>query len=540
MHLPQGWLLSCALLLGVVSGDVFAKKPPAPTPQLAATHGYVVVSFPKGLGLAPRIPYANAPYSSPVGFKRLDGAGKVIGVGQRPGEILAYGAWLPAGEYRFAEWEYDEWGEGTRFEVKPGRITDLGSLLVVDIGGYALQVIPAPAMTPLENSAARAAKQFAGLIVDPQPLAWTPPTTPLPVIQRESPYGDGGLLGSFENQKWWDRNRPDNVASLHDKTSNDALLRQLKTVAPPADIGRIAPDGTAYFPADYGVVRVRKSDGTWSSLDTGTLERISVVAVRDATLLAGTITGRVLYSGDGGATWVQSARMDEREMITDISRVGDRWFLAGTHWVDADEGAPGGKTDAIRIYAATREDASDATLLREMPFGNKIPAFWVGRAQGNGDAYFVNMPDGLQRFDAKTQQWTRAAVPERVSSFRIDDTGRVVTAFMMGGFSGRAFVSHDGGLTWKKRARPFLGYSDAMFDADDTGTAFRIEFGPKTERWEMHAYNAAEDEWGRVNFLPTRCRPIRTGAGVPAMCVTTGYDVYALREGKWQVEYDAP
>lgn len=530
--------LLCALLSCALSGTVSAKKPAAPTPQLAATHGYVVVSFPKGLGMAPRVLWQNEGAPSPVRFQRADGTGESIGLEQRQGEILSYGAWLPAGEYRIAKWGIDDWKQDARFDVRAGRITDLGSLLVVDVGGYAIQVVPAPKSAALETSAERAAQQFASVLADPQPLGWTPPTTPWPLIERDAPYGTAGLLGALENQKSFDRNRPDAIASLRDQPSNDALLRQLKTLTPPIDIGRIAPDGTAYFPADYGVVRVRKPDGTWISRDTGTLERIHVVAVRDGALLAGTSTGRVLYSADDGATWTQTGRTGEREMMTDISRVGDRWFLAATRWVDHEKA--GANTVAIRIYTATRDDASDLTLLREMPFGKKVPVFWIGRAQGGSDAYFVNMPDGLQRYDAATGQWAKASIPDPVSSFRIDDTGRVVTAFKLGGFSGRAYVSHDGGLTWKARARPFLGYADAMFDADDTGTAFRIEFGPKTERWEMHAYDAAKNEWARVNFLPVRCRPVRTGAGAPALCVTTGFDVYALRDGKWQVDFDAP
>jgi len=540
MRLSKAWALSGALLLCAMSGVAAAKKQEAPTAQLAATHGYVVVSFPKGLGLPPSVLYAPGAVAEPelarfVGV--ADGKPTEARLQPRPGESNAWGVWLPAGEYRMSGWGAQEWETDARFQVQAGRITDLGSLLVLDVGGYELQVVPV-ANADLDPVAQRAAKELGPLLSDPQPLQWTPPTKPLPVIVREAPYGNTGLLGALDNKKRFRRNLPDEVASLHNQPSNEALLRQLKSLTPPFGIARgTTADGTAYFPADFGVVRVRKADGTWSSRDTGTLARLHTVAVRNGTLLAGTDTGRVLFSPDDGASWKQAVRMGEGEAMLDISRVGERWMLSTTHYVATDKGAIA--ADEIRVYAASKDDASDAALEHTFKLG-KIQGmmFWFGRAEGAADAYFVNLPDGLQRFDAKSGQWSKVAISDPVTSFRIDATGRVVTAFKMGGFSGKSYVSHDGGVTWKTRARPFLGYNDAMFDADDVGHAFRIEMGPQTERWEMHTYDAAEDKWSRVNFLPIRCRPLHS-AGVPDMCITTGLDVYALRDGTWQLDFDA-
>src|SRR4029079_7239103 len=81
-----------------------APKPQAPE-QLVATHGYVYVSYPRG-GAADLLTLQAVTDKTKYTLIARPDAGR-----------SAFGAWLPAGEYRVAKWITYDWGDYPTFQV---------------------------------------------------------------------------------------------------------------------------------------------------------------------------------------------------------------------------------------------------------------------------------------------------------------------------------------------------------------------------------------------------------------------------------------
>lgn len=534
---------ACALVLvALVSAPAVAKKKPEPAPEvLAPTHGYVFADLPKGTAGA-------------LSVQRLGTEADPVILWPRDGEEVqrTVGGWLPAGEYRIASYDGIGYGQDTRIEVQAGRVTDLGTLIPVTAGGYNVVLLPVRE-DEHERDVDAAVKQFANVLADPAPIRWTPARPPAPgkVGVGPSDIPGGGVLenmlaGAIARDAF-KKNTPDAIPSLHDVASIPEFQRLAKQFAQPTTDGQADGAGRVYFPAPLGAIRVREQDGTWSAIDTGTFARIASVHAEGDTLLAGTDDGRLMRSNDRGTTWTLASRLPADQAIIDIAHAGDQWFVTTESYKRTEVAAYTFNNDiaAVRVYTAPDADLSTTTLLHTLAYepSNKWGAMQMQkpRAHMTKDAYFVMGGDGVHRFDLATRTWRRVPTPKgKIASFRFDATDTTMVAYGTGTMVSKVFLSRDAGESWQTLPKPSIGYREMTFDADGRGYAFRIDFGPKTERWEVEEYNATTGgDWERTSFLPIRCRPMRVGAGTPALCVTTGSDIYALKDGKWVMEFDA-
>lgn len=145
-------------MLGLLwATPLLAKTSEQDAKSKAATHGYVYASFPKvSNGFLTVTPAA--------GGREWELAER-----QDPGH-KAQGLWLPEGDYRIARWGPYAWEPAQSFHVQAGRVTDLGSLLSINVGGYAQVFV---SVHPAEKAHAidAALDEYGGALVSREPIA---------------------------------------------------------------------------------------------------------------------------------------------------------------------------------------------------------------------------------------------------------------------------------------------------------------------------------------------------------------------------------
>jgi hypothetical protein len=532
-----GWCL-VVMLFGVSTvWSASAKEKPQVAAALAPSHGYVYVAFPKGGGDSIAV--------VPVGSKkelRIDTPAPAVGLPA----AHAFGKWLPAGRYRIARWGLLPWRDGIAFDVQAGRVTDLGELMPVNVGGYQFVVVPIP-HPEHAGSLAEAMTPIASVLVDatPIPAAMTAVSAPITIGQPTSGLGlIADLMLAYERKV----NKPSSLDALLATRDPQPFLQLLRqTTAPLQDEPARLTDGTLLFPADLGIVRKRTPDGEWSSLRMDTLRQILAVEHADGRLLAGSDDGRIRESRDGGSTWSELKAFGRLESVIDIDSMGEYRVVATTERFD-DPDAPRGRglivamkgvpSVRLRVYVGRRADLGDLQLAKEFTLTPEDQIGWLGaRGQIADGQYYILSGNQLHRLDIAGGQWRAITPGARVSSHRVDAASGVVTALWSQGAFSKVHVSTDRGETWALIGRPPYIISDVQMDATDRGWASRWNMNAFGGVWETYAFAPAKNDWDKSGEAPFNCRLMRVAADLPILCFDSGARVFAFRDGAWEIEF---
>ncbi|GAB3367321.1 hypothetical protein GCM10027431_10840 [Lysobacter rhizosphaerae] len=529
-------LFAFGLLLAL---PVAAKEKPQVPAVLAPTHGYVYLAFPKGGGdaitVAPVAGGRDLKVNTPATAVSLPAA-------------QAFGQWLPAGRYRIKQWGVWQWPDGPQFEVQAGRVTDLGDVMPVNVGGYQFVVVP---VTHPEHagSLAEAIKPMASVLKESTPIPATMTAVSLPITIGQKPSGMGliwDLLVAHDRKV----NKPSTLDALIAAKDPNEFLRLLRGVTPPLqdEPGRLS-DGTLFFPADLGQLRKRTPDGQWSSLGMDTLRQILAVEYADGRLIAGSDDGHLRDSRDGGATWTDLKALGRLESILDIDHTRDAWVVTTTERFDdpdAERGsgfvvaARGTLSVRLRVYVGHREDLSDLALSKEFTLAPKDQAGWLGaRGQLVGSHYYVMAGTALQRLDLASGDWKTITPGPRISSHRVDPTTEVVTALWSQGAFSKVYISSDHGDTWTQIGRPPYIISDVQMDSTDRGWASRWNMNAFGGVWETYAFVPAKNDWDKSGEAPFNCRLMRIAPDLPVLCLAPDASILGLHDGKWDAEFSA-
>lgn len=532
---------------------VSAKEKKQVAAELAPTHGYVYVSFPKGGGepitVAPVAGGKDWVIDTPAAATSLPAAN-------------AFAKWLPAGRYKIRSWRANEWPrripmvpdklpfawpDGPEFDVQAGRVTFLGDLVPVNVGGYQFVVVPL-SHPEHAGSLTEAIKPIATVLKDTTPVPYSMPSVSAAITIRETT----GLGLIVDLMLDYDRkiNKPSTQEALMAAKEPNEFLRLLRGITPPLqDEPARLDDGTLFFPADVGQLRKRTPDGQWSSVGMDTLRQILAVEYATDRLVAGSDDGRLRVSHDGGMTWAELKALGRLESIIDIDHASGVWVVTTTEKFD-DPDAPRGNgfvaaaagtpSLRMRVYVGHNQDLADLALSKEFTVTPKDQAGWLGaRGQLVGGRYYVMAGTALQRLDLAGAQWKTITPGPRVSSHRVDPTTGVVTALWSQGAFSKVHISSDHGDTWTQIGRPPYAISDVQMDSTDRGWASRWNMNAFSGVWETYTFVPAKNDWDKSGEAPFNCRMMRIAPDLPVLCFAPDLGVLGLHDGKWEVEFSA-
>ena len=518
----------CALAIGTlcVFPAAAKKSEVVPTQALAATHGYVFASFPKGGADILRI--APAAGGKPIELTLRNGSWKPA----------SYGAWVPAGTYHVVKWGPYGWTDTSTFDVQPGRITDLGGLISIGIGGYKIVFVPTH-QPEYANDVQSAIDEYAGLLASREPIVWAPTTPMKPILTGPAPTGLG-LVADMMQAYSRKLNRPSIAAQLEAAPTYADFLRLARTITPPLyDEPALTPDGTMYFTADFGQLRRRAPSGEWTSVGQDTLAAISSVEYADGALVTGSDLGVIRRSTDDGKTWTQLAELERGENILDIDHDATQWLLLTARF--APDATSLQRHLLLSVYRAQGADLHDLARVREIRVAIADQVGWLGaRGQLVAGDYTITVPPDLLRLDTKTMAWKTISPAPGVHTHRVDPTTGTMTALHAQGVFSKLWVSQDRGETWKQIGRPPYHMADVQMDSATEGWALRLNMDAFTSRWAIYTYDAAIDDWRISAEAPHLCKPVRAGPTLPVICIAPDASIF-WRDGTngWKVEFSA-
>jgi hypothetical protein len=515
--------VALALLL-VFSSSVQATKPPKAGDAGA---GYVVMSFP-----SLEFPV----HVSVRSTEKKDYDVPVLSGTHEP----AAGVWLPAGDYRLFRWGGREVGEYPSFHVDAGAITDLGGLVPIEVGAY--RGIVVPVRTDATAIATKdAVKALGTLAAQPEPIAWQPSSAPLQLADQGAASPLPGLiplgLAAIERK----RGKPPMSERLStDKDSRHVLDIARESAVPVMKLPTIDERKRLLFGAELGQIRVRDETGLWTSIDTGSLHRVTALGASGQTLVAGMDDGSIRSSLDGGVHWTEVSRLDcEGGRITDVSFSGKQWAVTAfglNEWNFAGL-PPMFKMTRVCVYLSA--DADPAHLVRKQRVDFE-PRLMITDLHSHitPTGYFVSVSPDLMRLDFTTGSWQRLPFDGSIDGFSYNDANDTVVAFHPQGAFSKVFVSPDGGATWKRVSRPPYVIGDVRFLSPTEGYAVRLNAKAFSVQRELYRYDAARDDWSMTKALPEDCVGLlNDGEGKPAYCLSRGGSILNLAQTPMAVEY---
>jgi hypothetical protein len=332
-------------------------------------------------------------------------------------------------------------------------------------------------------------------------------------------------------------------------------------MAPRGDEAGVDRDGNLYYGADLGQIRVRRPDGTWNSLDTGSLTEITAVEAAGARLVAGDLRGVLRVSDDGGSSWTKAHGLIGNQAILDIDRVDSRWLVIAADFIDAPPplgfvaaapGTPRGWTLGARlyVYSGSRDDFTDLAPIREVALqqpGFSVAAVGFTRIRGltetyaghaAGGFYFLSTLKSLLRLDLATLQWSEHDAGHRVDSIRISRDGKLITAKRLQGAFSKVSVSSDYGVTWIPYSRPPYVLYDVALETADSGESTRWNAGMFSAAIEFYAYDPKLKDWRKSFGTPEGCvQLLRDAEYQQRYCLTNGGSILARQGDTWVAEF---
>jgi hypothetical protein len=512
-----------AILL-VFTSSAQATKTPKPGDAGA---GYVVMSFPS----------LEFPVSVSVrSIEKKDYDVPVLSGTREP----TAGVWLPAGDYRLIRWAGREVADYASFHVNAGAVSDLGGLVPIEIGGY--RAIVVPVRTDATATAAKdAVKALAEQPVQAEPIAWPATSEPLQLADQGANSPLPGLIPLALMAIERNHDKP----PMSERLSNDKDNRHVLDVAresavPVMRMPAVDDRKRLLFGAELGQIRVRDEAGLWSSIDTGSLHRVTALGTTGHTIVAGMDDGSVRSSLDGGAHWVEVSRLDcERGRVTDVSFSGTQWAVTvvGLNEWNFVGVPPMFKLTRACIYLSGDTDPAHLARKQRVDFEPRLMVNAL-RSYVTPTDYFVGVPPDIMKLNLSTGNWQRLPLDGSVDGFSYSGANGTVVAFHPQGVLSKVFLSPDGGATWKRIARPPNGVSDLRFISPTEGYAVRIDAMNFSAERELYRYDATRDDWTVTKKLPADCVGLLKDAdGKPAYCLSRGGSILNLAQTPMAVEY---
>lgn len=449
------------------------------------------------------------------------------------GDEGSAGSWIPPGDYKIAKWDTYDYPDYTAFHVDPKRVTDLGNLIPIQIGGYQFVVVPVR-LKELASGVDTVIAKYRPLLETAVALEWNPINPPRPMDIPQPAFNSS--LGAFVellSEYSQHLNKPPLRQQLLNSGSNQAFFESARaSSAPLTQMAAQDEGGNMYYGADWGQVRVRTPDGSWSSLDTGTIHQVTALTRQGSRLVAGYDNGQIRLSTDGGKSWTLVKTLDSGDAVIDLSWTGSTWLAVTADLQDSVIAKSGSKQ--IVVYISPDQALDQFSRLKVMvPVGAAFT-----HAQLADHDFFVSVDNTLMKLDLRTMAWSNMTLPVVMTGFGITKPGNTIVVYKAKGIFSKLYVSTDLGTTWSSRNAPQLVIRDIKFTSADNGIEVRMRPNFLTTSTMLMRYEAVNDRWVPESDLPKACeRMIDDANAMPRFCVTKNGAILSQNQGKWSIEY---
>ncbi|MEI7614059.1 MAG: hypothetical protein WCK63_14250 [Betaproteobacteria bacterium] len=520
-------ILSSFIFAIVITGC--ASVPIVQSPeQLYSTHGYVFVSLPKA--------------RQSLSLESLSDKSKIDLIRRTDSEEDGFGVWVPAGEYKLGYWSSFELEGYSSLSVKAGRVTNLGSLVAVPIGGHEQVLLPIK-HPDYANKVEAVIRDYQPFLSSKEVIDWRSDGIPKsfetswlgggPVISND--VASQGIVVSVLVAIGQEVTRPSMNKQLSEIKSIDEFFRIAKATTPPlTKEPGLDESGNLLFGGDFGQIRVRSPSGEWHALDTGTLNPVTSVEVFRSQIAAGFDDGTIRISSDSGVSWKISASLGQDFLISDIDRVGNTWVVLGERKLTNKFGQK--ITDQFVVYQAKNDDLRDLKIIKIVDMNT--PVYGFPRGESARGYYYFNTGEELLRLDLASMSWASVTPPSAVSAFHISPNSAVIAAYKIQGMFSKLYISTDHGENWIKYDNPPYVIDDIRFENTTAGLAVRMSMGAFTGTFELLQYDRSTDSWNKFAEAPDGCiRILPDATNTARFCVTSGGSILRHTDQKWVTEY---
>lgn len=512
------FLLSVALI--ITAGCAVQPQEPQ---ELNATHGFAYASLPNAmLGAA-----------STMSLRSLRD-GKKYQLRHDVNSPRGIGLWVPEGEYVVVEMLKEGESSYKPITVEAGRMTDIGGLLWFDIGNYESVLLPIHHQELDVNMRAAFEKNKAYLR-GKKVIPWAPEHPPAPLKIPMQATGLGLVVDLM-----MEYNRYVNTPSLNSRLKAATTIESffdiaVQSVAPVTSEGIADEEGNLYFGADLGQVRIRRIDGKWSSINTGTLAPITAIAMVDKKIVAISKAGVIQLSDEGKRNWKSLAVLPEGFIALDIDKTDAGWLIVAGHLLN--NGVMPVWDDA-NLFVASDESFSDLRVLKHIMLPGKQPFLYMqGRVIQR--SYVLNTFYDIQRFTPETGQWKSIKPGHNTSNFFVDPRTGLLTAFLSQGAFSELSVSSDLGASWHEVSTPSYPTLDVAFTDSTNAYAVRYEMNAFSTSMELLSYDKPADDWKLITKAPdTACnRMLSDPYKRMFFCISSNGSILKFDQGRLTPEF---
>lgn len=377
------------------------------------------------------------------------------------GRIETMHAWIPPGNYQLTSWDGAKFPAYEVIHVTGRHVTDLGTLLPVQVGEYRFVVLPlhekdmAPVMATLRA-------KYPGALDDAQVDRWNPMA--MPPLLTEPGQAGGGLVADLILAYARKLAKPPKNQSLTDSNSISQFLALAEAESPPTtNVGVADNAGNLYFGAALGTIRVRHPDGHWNAINTGVIHSVTAVAWNGHLLVAGYDDGSIRSSADLGAHWSYDTTLPSGDPVLSLNWTGQRWLAETFEGLVSIANTLSGQT--VTIYLSKDSAPGNFSEIYKK-ISKRVMTVNV---QLVGNDYYISMKQELARLDLHSMKWNDLRLPTWATDFHVAQDQHTMTLVRNGGIWSSVWISTNDGRRWTKTARPPIIIVDAKYFPGSTG-----------------------------------------------------------------------
>ncbi|RZQ51217.1 hypothetical protein C1E23_20730 [Pseudoalteromonas phenolica] len=289
-----------------------------------------------------------------------------------------------------------------------------------------------------------------------------------------------------------------------------------------------------YFGAELGVIKKRKNDGSWESIQTNVISDINIVRyLPEGSLLVANKNGEILLGLDNNTKWEVVTKFSKKENIEDIDILDDKVYVVTSVY----DGLPfmaGGENYELKVYELSASSLENRSII----YSENRKLGYLPHAKIIDNNYYIGLaPDSLDVIDLNTKKINQLKLPQKFTDFNVSDKG-VITLYNRQGAFSDLFISNDNGGTWSELKTPTYTIGTIFFETPEKGHAYRISTGAFDVTYILQKYQPKKrKKWVNVSKAPEDCKYIlHDEKYYPKFCVSKSDEIYSISSGEWYKE----